>query len=77
MHVSGAEWVLIATTVALAATIQGVVGFGGNLLSVPIVALVVPAALSGRHGAPELPDGVGDGRPSNATTWTGGAASSW
>ena len=55
MHVSGAEWLVIATVVALAATVQGVVGFGGNLLAVPVVALVVPAALPGAMVLPSLP----------------------
>jgi uncharacterized membrane protein YfcA len=55
VHVSGAEWIVIATAVALAATIQGVVGFGGNLLAVPVVALVVPAALPGAMVLPSLP----------------------
>lgn len=55
MHVTGAEWLVIATVVALAATIQGVVGFGGNLLAVPVVALIVPAALPGAMVLPSLP----------------------
>ena len=61
MHVSAEEWLLIATAVALAATVQGVVGFGGNLLAVPLVALVVPAALPGAMVLPEPPDGRRDG----------------
>jgi uncharacterized membrane protein YfcA len=52
VHVSVADWFVIATAVALAATVQGVVGFGGNLLAVPIVALVVPAALPGACSSP-------------------------
>ena len=55
MHVSGAEWVVLATVVALAATVQGVVGFGSNLLAVPIVALIVPAALPGAMVLPSFP----------------------
>jgi uncharacterized membrane protein YfcA len=55
VHVSAEEWLLIATAVALAATVQGVVGFGGNLLAVPLVALVVPAALPGAMVLPSLP----------------------
>jgi uncharacterized protein len=55
VHVSGAEWLVIATVVVLAATVQGVVGFGGNLLAVPVVALVVPAALPGAMVLPSLP----------------------
>jgi uncharacterized membrane protein YfcA len=50
-----ADWLVIATVVALAATVQGVVGFGGNLLAVPVVALVVPAALPGAMVLPSLP----------------------
>jgi uncharacterized membrane protein YfcA len=55
VHVSVADWFVIATTVALAATVQGVVGFGGNLLAVPVVALVVPAALPGAMVLPSFP----------------------
>jgi uncharacterized membrane protein YfcA len=55
VHVSGSEWLLIAATVMVAATVQGVVGFGANLLAVPIVALVVPAALPGAMVVPGIP----------------------
>lgn len=55
MHVSVAEWLLLASTVALASTVQGTVGFGSNLLAVPVVALVVPAALPGALVFPGLP----------------------
>jgi uncharacterized membrane protein YfcA len=55
VHVSVAEWVVLATTVIAAATVQGVVGFGANLLAVPVVALVVPAALPGAMVIPGVP----------------------
>jgi uncharacterized membrane protein YfcA len=55
VHVSATDWLIIATVVVMAATVQGVVGFGGNLLAVPIVALVVPAALPGAMVLPSLP----------------------
>jgi uncharacterized protein len=55
VHVSVADWVVIASAVAAAATVQGVVGFGGNLLAVPVVALVVPAALPGAMVLPSFP----------------------
>jgi uncharacterized membrane protein YfcA len=55
VHVSVADWVVIASAVAAAATVQGVVGFGGNLLAVPVVALVVPAALPGAMVLPSIP----------------------
>jgi uncharacterized membrane protein YfcA len=55
VHVTGAEWLLIACTVVAAATVQGVVGFGSNLLAVPVVALVVPAALPGAMVFPGAP----------------------
>jgi uncharacterized membrane protein YfcA len=55
VHVSGAEWLVIAATVIVASTVQGVVGFGSNLLSVPVVALIVPAALPGAMVVPGLP----------------------
>lgn len=59
MHVSGVEWLVIALTVAVASTVQGVVGFGSNLLSVPVVALIVPAALPGAMVVPGIPMAVG------------------
>ena len=55
MHVSGIEWCVIAATVLAASTVQGVVGFGSSLLSVPIVALIVPAALPGAMVLPGVP----------------------
>jgi uncharacterized membrane protein YfcA len=59
VHVSVVEWLVIAVTVALASTVQGVVGFGSNLLSVPVVALIVPAALPGAMVVPGIPLAVG------------------
>jgi uncharacterized membrane protein YfcA len=59
VHVSVVEWLVIAVTVALASTVQGVVGFGSNLLAVPVVALIVPAALPGAMVVPGIPMAVG------------------
>lgn len=58
MHVTVAEWLVIALAVVVASTVQGVVGFGSNLLSVPVVALVVPAALPGAMVVPGIPMAV-------------------
>jgi uncharacterized membrane protein YfcA len=55
VHVSPAEWSVIAATIVAAATVQGVVGFGSNLLAVPVVALIVPAALPGAMIIPGVP----------------------
>ena len=55
MHVSAAEWFVIAATVVVASTIQGVVGFGANLLAVPVVALIIPSALPGAMVIPGVP----------------------
>jgi uncharacterized protein len=55
VHVSVAEWLVIATTVVAASTVQGVVGFGSNLLAVPVVALIIPAALPGAMVIPGVP----------------------
>jgi uncharacterized membrane protein YfcA len=55
VHVSAVEWLAIATTVIAASTVQGVVGFGSNLLAVPVVALLVPDALPGAMIIPGLP----------------------
>ena len=55
MHVSLAEWLVLAVTVIAASTVQGVVGFGSNLLAVPVVALIVPAALPGAMVIPGVP----------------------
>jgi uncharacterized membrane protein YfcA len=38
--------------------VQGVVGFGSNLLAVPVVALIVPAALPGAMVVPGIPMAV-------------------
>ena len=58
MHVSGVEWLVIAAAVIVASTVQGVVGFGSNLLAVPVVALIVPAALPGAMVVPGIPMAV-------------------
>jgi uncharacterized membrane protein YfcA len=58
VHVSVGEWVVLATAVVAAATVQGTVGFGANLLAVPVVALVVPAALPGAMVIPGVPMAV-------------------
>jgi uncharacterized membrane protein YfcA len=58
VHVSAGEWIVLATTVIAAATVQGTVGFGANLLAVPVVALVVPAALPGAMVIPGVPMAV-------------------
>jgi uncharacterized membrane protein YfcA len=58
VHVSGAEWLVIAVAVVVASTVQGVVGFGSNLLAVPVVALIVPAALPGAMVVPGIPMAV-------------------
>lgn len=58
MHVSVVEWLTIAATVIAASTVQGVIGFGSNLLAVPVVALIVPAALPGAMIIPGVPMAV-------------------
>jgi uncharacterized membrane protein YfcA len=58
VHVSVAEWFVLASTVIAAATVQGTVGFGANLLAVPVVALIVPAALPGAMVIPGVPMAV-------------------
>ncbi|HEY3669373.1 MAG TPA: sulfite exporter TauE/SafE family protein [Acidimicrobiia bacterium] len=58
MHVSVLEWFVIALAVVGASTVQGVVGFGANLLAVPLVALIVPAALPGAMVIPGIPMAV-------------------
>jgi uncharacterized membrane protein YfcA len=58
VHVSGVEWLVIAAAVVMASTVQGVVGFGSNLLAVPVVALLVPAALPGAMVVPGIPMAV-------------------
>jgi uncharacterized membrane protein YfcA len=47
VHVTVAAYVVILLTVVLGASAQGSIGFGQNLIVVPVVALVLPAALPG------------------------------
>jgi uncharacterized membrane protein YfcA len=47
VHVTVAAYVIILLTVVLGASAQGSIGFGQNLIVVPVVALVLPAALPG------------------------------
>lgn len=44
---TGVELVLVALTVAVAACLQGAIGFGLGLLAAPVIALVDPALLPG------------------------------
>jgi hypothetical protein len=55
VHVSVAQWLVLVATVVAASTVQGVVGFGSNLLAVPVVALIVPSALPGAMVIPGVP----------------------
>ena len=45
MHLSGGEFAVAFVALLLGAVIQGSIGFGVNLVAVPIVALVAPEAL--------------------------------
>ena len=47
MHVSLTEFLLLALVAAAGGAVQGSIGFGQNLVLVPIVALVVPEAVPG------------------------------
>ena len=47
MHVSATEFILLALVAATGGAVQGSIGFGQNLVLVPIVALVVPEAVPG------------------------------
>lgn len=47
MHVSAAEFALLALVAAAGGAVQGSIGFGQNLVLVPVVALVVPEAVPG------------------------------
>jgi uncharacterized protein len=45
IHVSGAEYLVVLVAVTLGASVQGSVGFGANLIAVPVLALIEPEAL--------------------------------
>jgi uncharacterized membrane protein YfcA len=45
LHISLPEYLVVALTAGVGATVQGSVGFGANLITVPVVAVVVPEAL--------------------------------
>jgi uncharacterized protein len=47
VHVSATEFILLALVAAAGGAVQGSIGFGQNLVLVPIVALVVPEAVPG------------------------------
>jgi uncharacterized membrane protein YfcA len=47
VHVSLTEFILLALVAAAGGAVQGSIGFGQNLVLVPIVALVVPEAVPG------------------------------
>lgn len=45
MHLSLAEYVVVLCAAGIGATVQGAIGFGANLIAVPVVALFAPEAL--------------------------------
>lgn len=45
LHLSGPEYALLLGVAAVGAGVQGVIGFGGNLLLVPVTAIFVPEGL--------------------------------
>lgn len=45
MHLTLAEYLIAATAIVVGATVQGSIGFGLNLLSAPVIAIVHPEAL--------------------------------
>jgi uncharacterized membrane protein YfcA len=45
IHLSAAEYLLTLAAVTVGATVQGTLGFGANLMAVPVVALFEPAAV--------------------------------
>jgi len=47
VHVSATEFILLALVAATGGAVQGSIGFGQNLVLVPIVALIVPEAVPG------------------------------
>ena len=47
MHVSATEFAVLALVAAAGGAVQGSIGFGQNLVLVPVVALVVPEAVPG------------------------------
>jgi uncharacterized protein len=55
MHVSATEFILLALVAAAGGAVQGSIGFGQNLVLVPIVALVVPEAVPGALVALGIP----------------------
>jgi uncharacterized membrane protein YfcA len=47
VHLSWADYLIAAVAVLVGATVQGSIGFGLNLLSAPVIAIVHPEALPG------------------------------
>jgi uncharacterized membrane protein YfcA len=47
VHVSAAEFAVLALVAATGGAVQGSIGFGQNLVLVPVIALVVPEAVPG------------------------------
>ncbi|MGH9024531.1 MAG: hypothetical protein ACRDWD_00195, partial [Acidimicrobiia bacterium] len=45
VHLSGGEFAVAVAALLLGALVQGSIGFGMNLVAVPVVALVAPEAL--------------------------------
>ncbi len=45
MHVSLVEYLVVLAITGVGATVQGAIGFGANLIAVPVVAVFVPEAL--------------------------------
>ena len=47
MHLSLWEYLLVLLATGVGATVQGTIGFGANLIAVPVLALLAPEALPG------------------------------
>jgi uncharacterized protein len=45
LHISLGEYLVVLVTAGLGAMVQGSIGFGANLIAVPVVAVLVPEAL--------------------------------
>lgn len=55
MHISAAALVVALAVMLIGGFVQGTVGFGSNLVAVPIVGLLVPAAVPGAFFVVSLP----------------------
>jgi uncharacterized membrane protein YfcA len=75
IHLTAIEYLAVLAVVTFGAAVQGVVGFGANLVAVPVLALVEPSALPATLSVWALPLNISMAvRERHGVDWSGATA---